>query len=1847
MEAGDIRMSSVDDRIVNMQFNNKQFTQGATESIRALDGVDRALANAGKGKGLSTMASGVSQVSTKFSAMQVAGVAALSTIVAKATSAGLSLVKKLTIQPLIDGFKEYQTNLQSIQTIKSNTGESLKRVEGALQNLNDYSDKTIYNFSEMAKNIGTFTAAGVKLDVATDAIKGIANLAAFSGSTSQQASTAMYQLSQAIAAGRVSLQDWNSVVNAGMGGKTFQTALARTAQNMGDLTEGAAKLNKETGQLTINGQSFRQSISATGGGSSWLNGVALTETLKQISGAYSEAELRAKGYTESQIDDIIKLANTAFDAATKIKTFPQLFQVVQESIGSMFAKSFSLIVGNFAQSKNLWGAIGASIVGPFGILTKISNGVTKSLETWVDEGGRNRVLAGFRTIFQNIGRFLVPLKHAFSDIFPDDGENDLLKISQAFRDFTQNLRLHVDTMHNLRSIFGGVFAVLHIGFEVVKGIASAFGNFFGVIFKSSDGAKDGILGVFAGLGDALMALDKFLTQGGKLSEFLGGLGKVAGQFLAPFISGLGGITNVVGSVFSSLFDKVDFSQFDMSGIFDSLKNSVNGLDFSGIFDGFKDDLASVGGTLFGFLADITSPFEGVSNFFSDLQDKMATIADAVSSVAGPIDNVAGSVSGLSGSGSSALDFVIGKFNQLKGSLSGLSDVGGTVLDFIVRNFDKLKDATEGTRASLAGLFDVFSGVAVNVASDQTDSIRQGAENTAKVFDFLKNVLAGVGPALMAVFRGIGKAGEIVKNVFSQLFGNYDAIEWASVVNALFSGALILTLKRFFDGMSGWVGLGGSIKDTFNQLQDSLKDLTSGAIKAALIRSIAIAVGILVASMFVLSKLDTEALAKGIGSIALLMGILVATMTAMNNIGKTVGKDGEVLNTFNANLILLATSMVLMANAMVQMAIAVKIFGSMDLDEMAKGFGGLALAMGIMVGAVRIMNGIKGQILGAAAAIAVMAASMLVVAAAVKIFGNMSLETLAKGLGAMAISMAIMVGALRLLTDKSLGTGLVEAGAALALVAAAMLIMSLAVARLGEMDLGSLAKGVGFMALSLGIMVAALLILANAGPGVLFAAGAMVLMASALQTLTGIILVLGLAPWQTVAAGIGFFALALGVLLAAGAIAGIPIVTVGLLALGVTVGLLGVAMLAAGAGMLAFGTGFAIMAAAGVAGVAILVLAFKAFIALLPSIAVQLAAAFVAFLKTMASASGQIRASLGEIFRNMIGVIRDAIPEVRDLFLDLIQAALAVIDGSVDQFVSTGFHILMAFLRGIDDNISEIGNRAASIIVKFIGVLGDNAGKLADAGLQMLIDTMNGIADAVRSNAEAITNAAINVADAFVDALRTAFTTLMGSIDWKGIISGFLPSGSDVLGMIKDIPGVPGGGDDRNSRAGEEGGGSRNEPANPLKAAMKAAQAAVSQTLSFLGTDIDVSSPSVAAAAKRAQLAQRTATSSQTTASVLGDTATKKEARLKALEREQRQAERKAAKDKKDKEKKEAAKAAKEAAEAAAEAAKKARNKATRAQTRADRKQTRADEAFQKVRDAQAFVDADNTGKGDIKAQQAADLAAKAQEKLEQARQLRELANKEKNGKKAEELRRRAQKLAEQSKQLADDAETANNEAQAFYEAARLAELAAAAAAVRDRIQALQDEIAERARLAAEEAELEAATDEEKVNILTRRAEANEARAAAEAASVQSLLAQANALADTDAVAAAALVDQAEVAAQNAQEAADLAEQQREQAQQLTEQLAQANASGGTTGDGSGSSILPSRTALEDAAREVDRYTQSLAAAEAAAGSASPTVQYVQNNYSPTALSDAEIYRRTNNLLNNTITSGGPVYTPVS
>ena len=185
----------IEERVVSMEFDNKRFEKNVSTTMSTLDKLKQKLHLDGASKGLENvdkaskkvdmkgLAGGVEEVRSRFSALEVMGVTALANITNSAVNAGKRMISALTIDPIKTGFQEYETQMNAVQTILANTkskGSTLDDVNNALDTLNEYADKTIYNFTEMTRNIGTFTAAGVDLQTSVDSIQGIANLAAVS-----------------------------------------------------------------------------------------------------------------------------------------------------------------------------------------------------------------------------------------------------------------------------------------------------------------------------------------------------------------------------------------------------------------------------------------------------------------------------------------------------------------------------------------------------------------------------------------------------------------------------------------------------------------------------------------------------------------------------------------------------------------------------------------------------------------------------------------------------------------------------------------------------------------------------------------------------------------------------------------------------------------------------------------------------------------------------------------------------------------------------------------------------------------------------------------------------------------------------------------------------------------------------------------------------------------------------------------------------------------------------------------------------------------------------------------------------------------------------------------------------------------------------------------------------------------------------------------------------------------------------------------------------------------------------------------------------------------------------------
>jgi len=559
-------MPSVDNRVVEMTFDNSAFETKIASTLTSLDKLQRSLdmanatrgfdeiSRASKNFSLGGMGTAIDGISTKFLAMSTIAITALANITNKAVDAGLRIVKSLSIAPVLDGFREYETNMNSIQTILANTksdGSTLQDVNAALDKLNEYSDQTIYNFSEMARNIGTFTAAGVDLDQSVNAIKGIANLAAISGSNSQQASTAMYQLSQALAAGRVNLMDWNSVVNAGMGGEVFKKALFETGKAMKTITD--VPLTASFEEWEEKGGTFREQMQK-----GWLTADVLSTTLEAFSGDLDVAGLKMLGFSEEAAQEMVSLGELGQAAATEVKTFTQLMSTIKESVASGWSQSFRILIGDFEQAKELFSTL-SGVIGSF--VNNSSDARNDLLQSWADMGGRQDLIQGLANAFGALGDILKPVIQAFRDIFPAPTALRLVELTHNFLEFTERMQISYDTAAKLGHIFRGVFGVLEIGWTIVKEAAGAFKDLLSAL---TEGTGTSVLDFFVDLGFYLTELNDKLVENGGIAQFFDKVTDAIIRFATDPVEVLKDFGKFLNGAFNILFRK-DFIGLAKSG----------------------------------------------------------------------------------------------------------------------------------------------------------------------------------------------------------------------------------------------------------------------------------------------------------------------------------------------------------------------------------------------------------------------------------------------------------------------------------------------------------------------------------------------------------------------------------------------------------------------------------------------------------------------------------------------------------------------------------------------------------------------------------------------------------------------------------------------------------------------------------------------------------------------------------------------------------------------------------------------------------------------------------------------------------------------------------------------------------------------------------------------------------------------------------------------------------------------------------------------------------------------------------------------------------------------------------
>lgn len=1142
----------VDEKIVQMRFDNKDFEKNVQTSMSTIDKLKQKLNFSGATKGLddisaaskrvdmSGLSSGVSTVSAKFSALQVVGATTIMDITRSAEAAAKRLINAFTFEPVHTGFDEFELKMGSVQTIMASTGESLDKVNGYLDELNEYSDKTIYSFSDMTTNIGKFTNAGVKLEDAVAAIKGVSNEAAVSGANAEEASRAMYNFSQALSAGYVKLIDWKSIENANMATVEFKNELIKTALELGTIKKKGDQYITVTTNAkgAVSGafdatHNFNDSLAHQ-----WMTTDVLTKTLSKYA------------------DETTKIGKKAYASAQDVKTFSMMMDTLKEAAQSGWAQTWQLIIGDFNQGKKLWtdlanffggmidnmsnarnrmvemvmsnpiDQLGKKLknvskdtkeaMGKINDLGKVENlskeklkdiGLTqdqiyyygelqkesartgKSMDEIIkslskQKSGRDLLIDSFKNLVAGFTPILKSVGEAWREFFPEKNVIEransihgvLESINKSTKKFKKEMSGSSETVDKLRRTFKGLFAIVDM-------ITTIFGGGFKIAFKVSKTILDhfniSLLDVTANVGDAVVALRDFLFNNDLIVKGVALLGsgvKMAGDGFKKLVESIKEIPKV--QEFINKLKSINFKEIGQNII-------------SGLKNGLKDGINTVPKMLMDLGVSLLNAIKGVLGIHSPSTE----FFDVGSNI------IAGLLNGIKDGASAVLD-VLKQFGSACINVLGKIDWGnvfaGGLSVGILLSVKKIVGVVDKFASLAEGLGKTLSGVG-NVLNASAEHIGKILENTAKVVkNFSKVVKAQAFKMKAAGVKDLAISLTLLAAsvyVLAQL----DTGKLWGAIGAVTALATIMVVLAWAVG----------------KMSDSSVSISKNGINIKGIKSTLIAIGIAVllmaATVKIISSMDPSEAKRGFLGLA---GVVVAILAVFFAFGKlTNGRQA-------ANMDKVGKMMKKMALSIILMGIAVKLIGTINWSTMGKGaafVGGFFIFVAALVAISKI--GKQSVIDKMGKMLLSISASLLIMTIVVKRVGGLSVEAMLKGYAFMLIFIKFVAS--MVLISRIAGQGTMgEIGKMLLSVSVSLLIMVGVVKLVGMLSLGDMAKGVIFVGLFT-IFIKALVNILKVGPKQRIANVAATLFAASISVgiMAGISILLGMVSLPTLAKGV--------------------------------------------------------------------------------------------------------------------------------------------------------------------------------------------------------------------------------------------------------------------------------------------------------------------------------------------------------------------------------------------------------------------------------------------------------------------------------------------------------------------------------------------------------------------------------------------------------------------------------------------------------------------------------------------------------------------------------------------------------
>lgn len=998
--------SSIDNRVAQLTLENKQFEAAAAQSLKTVNKLDDAfkmadgvkgmkdLGNATKSVNVEGLLNSANKVRVQFVAMEEAARQLIRSVTHDIYQQGKSMVKSLTIDQVTSGWNKYTEKLSAVTTLMNATGKDLDTVNGYFDRLMWFSDETSYSFTEMGNALQTMVSAGGDVEEIIPLVQGVANATAFAGKGANEFSRVMYNINQAYSKGFLTTEDWSSVALAGVNSK----ALIQSLIDAGKATGVLNKEGKTAKNTLVDITNFASTLSEK-----WIN----KDVMAKAFGSFNEMTQKAyemvqagEVETASEAYEILakqydNVALKAAMAAQESKSLKDSIDATKDAVATQWMQTFEHIFGNKEQAVSLWTSVTQELWEIFASGAVSRNEVLKDwaqgTATTIREGlqtGREALFEGIGSFYNNIKRLITTTKTLWRDFFPATTADRLVYLTYKFRDFMKTLKPSSQSIARFRVGLREVLADIKLSGNDLNSLNTAFHGLMDILGM---GVRIGAR--FIGSFSPLIRLFSYL--GTQVINLAGYLGKL--------FTGMSGFRG-----YESVFDA--FSS-GLSWLVDKIIAGVEwakqlGLAFANFVSPY---LGKAYQTVKGWL-DIVTDYVKIN-----APGWLDKVADNARAAWGFIKKLGTSIKTALGP---SIQKIGGYFSSIYGYFTTKLIPGVTSwVDGLLRAEDPLAYIS----TSLANIRDKAmaawnSGAISTWASNAKKRIGDLWESVKKVFGDIRTRLSQLTVTDIAK-GGLGLTGIVV---LAQLVGLLNGLEQAA--RAIAS-----------------LGTAGS-----GFIADLRKTLTSTT--ANNVRAFAISIGILAASMKLLSTIPEDQLLGIVGVVAGLSAILLAFNAISAKIAKnTAGSDTantvraamrplESLNEIGKSLVK-AVNIVAIGAAVLMLAGAAKtLIGAtkaVPWKELAKALVSLVAIMGALAGASILLSKFAPKLSSGAISLVMFAGAIwLLVSALGKIIQYGKIDTKLSGATLELIGVLVLLAGIAAIVPKASGFSLMAVVASL-------------------------------------------------------------------------------------------------------------------------------------------------------------------------------------------------------------------------------------------------------------------------------------------------------------------------------------------------------------------------------------------------------------------------------------------------------------------------------------------------------------------------------------------------------------------------------------------------------------------------------------------------------------------------------------------------------------------------------------------------------------------------------------------------------------------------------------------------